>query len=314
MHYKIPWTDRLKYPLITAAIAVAGSVAWSAAQAAQIPLGYISWDVTTPGEFGQFDIVNLTGSNSLPPSFPVSTTVQLSSLSLTVDFSDGSVSHFGPSYFTLASDGQSWDGTSIGIGGVSPQPTEAILTGDLSPTTIDVSGTPTTVDSSFDTATVLPSTPPDLADGDNAIINADTGVAPPPVPEPNMTLTFLIGGFMVLIFARRRDGLKRLLSAARFGGGGRGGRCDRCDPVSGGLLRRDPFPDHRVEPRVGCGGCDVPQHHGVRLSVWNDQPCECDDQAGTDLPGGRDGSCRRRGGCDGDQRQKDSRQHGAGQL
>jgi hypothetical protein len=219
MSYKLPWSERLKYPLIAASLAVAGSFAWSAAQAAPIPLGFISWDVTVPGSFGQFDITNQTGPNSFPPTFPVSTEVQFNTLGLVVHFSDGSTTTFGPSYFTLNADGESWDGSPIAIGGASPKPTEGILTGDLTPTTIDVSGMPTTVDSSFDTATVLPSSPPDLADGDNAIINAEPGTAGPTVPEPDMTLTFLIGGFMVVIFARRRDGWKRLFSSARFSGG-----------------------------------------------------------------------------------------------
>lgn len=194
------WTRR---SLVRACVALAGGLLWSAAQASPIPLGFILWDVTIPGSFGQFDITNETGPNSFPPTFPVISTVNFiqSSLSLTVDFSDGSHTTFGPSYFTLNADGISWDGGPIAIGGVSPQPTEGILTGDLTPTTIDVSGTPTTVDSSFDTATVLPSSPPDLADGDFAIINAEPGV-PVPAPEPDMTLTFLAGSFMVLIYAR----------------------------------------------------------------------------------------------------------------
>jgi hypothetical protein len=174
-----------KRSLAAAAIALVVGFAWSAAQATPIPLGFISWDVTVPGSFGQFDIVNQTGPNSSPPTWPVSTQVQFSSLSLVVDFSDGSTTTFGSAYFTLNPDGESLDGSPIAIGGVSPLPTKAILTGDLTPTTIDVNGTSTTVDASFDAATILPSSPPDLSDGDFAIINAETGIAPP-VPEPDM--------------------------------------------------------------------------------------------------------------------------------
>jgi hypothetical protein len=209
--------------LAGASLTLAAGLTWSAAQATTIPLGFISWDVSIPGNFGQFDIVNETGPNSAPPDFPISTEVQLNSLSLVVHFSDGSTTTFGSSYFTLNPDGESLDGSPIAIGGVSPRPTSAILTGDLTPTTITVNGTPTTVNSAFDTATIVPSTPPTLSDGDLAIINADTSAGPPPpaMPEPNMTWTLLVGSFMVLIFARRlrrRDGLKRHLSAARFGG------------------------------------------------------------------------------------------------
>jgi hypothetical protein len=195
-------SDQLRCLLTAAAVALAGCLAWSTAQATPIPLGYISWDVTNPGNFGEFDIVNQTGPNSSLPDWPVSTEVQFKTLSLTVNFSDGSTQVFGPSYFTLNVDGESLDGMSIAIGGMSPQPVMATLTGDLTPTTITVNGTSTTVDPSFDTATITDS--PILVDGDFAIINAETGVVPPPVPEPNMTLTFLVGCFMAVIFTRRR--------------------------------------------------------------------------------------------------------------
>lgn len=101
-------SDRLRHLLTAAAVALAGSLAWSAAQATPIPLGDIQWDVTIPGDFGEFDIVNQTGPNSSPPTWPVSTEVQFNTLSLTVNFSDGSTQVFGPSYFTLNIDGESW--------------------------------------------------------------------------------------------------------------------------------------------------------------------------------------------------------------
>jgi hypothetical protein len=277
MNYKVHWSDRLKYPLIAAGLAVAGSLAWSAAQAAPIPLAYISWDVTIPGSFGEFDITNETGPNSsIPPdtTWPVSTTVLFNSLSLVVHFSDGGTTTFGSSYFTLnPSDGESLNGSPIAIGGVSPQPTEAILTGDLTPTSVLVSGTRMTLDSSFDTATILPSSPPDLADGDLAIINAEPAEVTA-APEPNMTLAFLMGSFMVLILARRlrrRDGLKILLSTARFGG------------AIGALLAAAAilFPvvsfaattlkqNTASTPQVGGGGDQFSQHYGERLSVAPD--------------------------------------------
>ena len=50
------------------------------------PVGVLSWDVIFPGNAGQFDIENLTGPNSLAPDFPISTLVNLSNLTLTVDF------------------------------------------------------------------------------------------------------------------------------------------------------------------------------------------------------------------------------------
>jgi hypothetical protein len=44
--------------LAAVSAALAGGVVWSAARAAPIPLGSIDWDVTIPGSFGEFDIVN----------------------------------------------------------------------------------------------------------------------------------------------------------------------------------------------------------------------------------------------------------------
>src|SRR5689334_19169641 len=78
-------------------------VAW----AADIPISYLSWDVTAPGLSGQFDLSNQTGPNaSLSPdaTLPVSTTVNFSNLSLRVDFSDGTSQTY-PSYFSLSADG-----------------------------------------------------------------------------------------------------------------------------------------------------------------------------------------------------------------
>ena len=92
----------------------------------------------------------------------------------------------------------------------------ATLTGDLSPTSLDVAGTPTTVDSSFDPAVI--SDTPNLVDGDLAIINAEIGVAPPSVPEPNMTLTFLVGAFVILFLSRR---LRQRGELMTFGPGAR---------------------------------------------------------------------------------------------
>jgi hypothetical protein len=122
----------------------------------------------------------------------VTTLVDLSSLVLTVHFSDGSTVVEPGSYFSLALDGQSFNGTPIGIGGTNPQPVSATLTGTLSPTTITLFDSSTdTISDSF-TATVLPSSPPDLADGDLAIIYASTG-GTSPVPEPGTMIPMALG-------------------------------------------------------------------------------------------------------------------------
>jgi hypothetical protein len=196
-----------------------GALGCTSAWATAIPLGYISYDVTIPGSFAQFDITNGTGPNAAPPTFPVDgTTVQFTGLSLTVDFSDGSTSTYGPSYFTLAADGESLDGTAIAIGGAAPQPVSATLTGSLSTTTLVESGTPVTVDSSFDTAIITDS--PVLAGGDLAVIYVETAGGTS-VPEPDMTLTFLIGSLMTLFIVRRKrrhHAPPQLASPARLAG------------------------------------------------------------------------------------------------
>jgi len=84
---------------------------------ATIPTGFAAWDVIFPGNSGQVDIVNLTGPNALPPDFPVITALNLSSLNLHMTFDNASTADFGPSYFTLAADSLSWNGSPIPIGG-----------------------------------------------------------------------------------------------------------------------------------------------------------------------------------------------------
>jgi hypothetical protein len=250
MKYRVLWSHRQKYRMMTAGLAIVGSLAWCAAQAAPIALGFISWDVTIPGSFGQFDITNMTGPNESPPGFPVDTEVQFTSSSLVVHFSDGSTTTFGPSYFTLNPDGESLDGSPIAIGGVSPQPTEASLSGDMTPTTIDVSGTPTTVDASFDMATILPSSPPNLADGDFAVINAEPA-AVSATPEPDMILTLILGSSMgpdpcPSAAPTRRFEVTPLRRWLLWRGR---------NPVSGSFLRRHhASPEYRVDPWIGGGG------------------------------------------------------------
>jgi hypothetical protein len=183
------------------------------ASADSLAAGYISYDVTVPGSSAEFDIFNGTGANSSgDATFPITTAVSLSSLSLTIDFSDGSSTVEGASYFTLAPDGLSFDGTPIGIGGASPQPTEAILTGVFSPTTVTMfDGTVETITAAF-SATVLPSSPPDLGDGDLAVIYATTSTTTSTVPEPGSLV--LLGTILAIMFslgAWRRLGAQDVL-------------------------------------------------------------------------------------------------------
>jgi len=167
---------------------------------APVPIGYFSWDVTHPGVSGQFDIVDLTGDNSSgDESWPVFTAVSLSDFSLVVHFTDGSSSTFGNSYFTLSADGYSFDGAAFPIGGASPMPTDALLTGTFGPLAATLfDGQPVSFAPGF-------SAPIDfrdggLADGDLQLIEATMITAS--VPEPG-TVALMIAGLGVLGLTRQ---------------------------------------------------------------------------------------------------------------
>lgn len=184
--------------------------------AGEIPLGFVSYNVNIPESVATFDITNQTGPNaSVFPdtTFPVTTSVNLSGLALTVDFSNGSSMSFGSSYFTLSLDGLSFNGNTIPIGGANPQPDKAILTGTFSPTTITLNdGSTETIDTSF-SATILPSSPPNLADGDFALINASTTTSV--VPEPNFGV--LLGVGVLVLFLHRGFKSKGIFQKLRKG-------------------------------------------------------------------------------------------------
>jgi hypothetical protein len=157
--------------------------------AATIPIGFVSWDVTQPSVLGQFDIANETGPNSSQDfTFPVLNPVTLGNLVLTIQFSDSSVQQFTFSDFTLNPfDGLSYESPLIPLGGLSPQPLSASLTGTFLNTTLSLyDGSQIVVLPAF-AAQVSGSGRP-LADGDLALILAQTQeVQPPPpgVPEPS---------------------------------------------------------------------------------------------------------------------------------
>ena len=129
----------------------------------------------------------------LDPNFPILTQLGLTGLSLQVDFDNGTSQTFGSSYFTLGSDGESFNGGIIPIGGTNPKPKDATLTGTFSTTSINVNGVgPVTINSSF---SVTFSDSPNLVDGDFGLITATTGTAAS-VPEPGawtLLATCLLG-------------------------------------------------------------------------------------------------------------------------
>jgi hypothetical protein len=171
----------------------------------EVAVGFISYDVNIPRSVATFDIINQTGPNAsaFPDmTFPVTAAVHLLSLALTVDYSDGSTSHFGSSYFTLSPDGISFDGETIPIGGANAQPLDVTLTGLFNPTSITLNdGSTNTIDSSF-SALIVPSSPPNLSDGDLAIIKAE--ITTSTVPEPNSAI-LLVAAVLILFLFRRFD-------------------------------------------------------------------------------------------------------------
>ena len=171
--------------------------------ASPIPLGFVSYNLTDPG-FAQFNVLNQTGPNASifpDPTWPVSTSINLSSLNLVVTDSGGGTITYGSGFFTLEPDGLSYAGPTVSDTNTFVM---AVLTGTLSPTTatLNSGGTVTFSSSSF-TATI--NDPSGLADGDFAIIYANT--VGPTVPEP-ATLVMLGSGLLGILGARRRRFLR----------------------------------------------------------------------------------------------------------
>jgi hypothetical protein len=197
------------------ALILAGFAA-TAAQAASIDLGYMSFDVTGSGT-AQLDVVNLTGPNSVAlgdPGFPVTTGVSFDVTSLSLGFSDGTTKTFGSSYFTTSADGLSLDGSPVSIGGLSPSVLDATITGTFGTTALSLSGGGSaTIEPSF-SATITDSAGA-LQDGDLALISATTttgGGGTTSVPEPDGLALMFTGVGLLLVGALRRRYLRRSLA------------------------------------------------------------------------------------------------------
>jgi len=173
----------------------------SAAHATDIPAGFVSYDVTG-ANVAEFDIFNFTGPNSSvypDTTFPITTPLSLSDLSLTVSYNDGTTVVFGSSYFTLDSDGLSFDGEQLST--LSGPPTglygadSATLTGLFSTGSIVLNDG--SLENIFLNFSATIDDPSGLTDGDFAVINATQ------TPEPS---TWLLLGTGLLAFLAWRFG------------------------------------------------------------------------------------------------------------
>jgi len=170
-----------------------------AVMASPVPLGYISYNLTDPG-FAQFFVLNQTGPNSSPfpdPTWPISTSINLSSLSLTLTDSMGGTTTFGSGFFSLALDGLSFDGPIVGSTNTYVM---GVLTGMLSPTTFTLNDGSTFNAQPTFSATITNSS--GLQDGDFAIIYANPVSST--TPEPATLFMVGTGLLGVLGFGRRR--------------------------------------------------------------------------------------------------------------
>ena len=175
--------------------------------------------MTIPGSAGQFDITNQTGPNSSgDATFPVTTPVNLGSLALKVDFSDGTSQTFGSSYFTLDPfDSLSFAGTTIPIWGANPLPVSATLTGLFLTTSLtEFDGSTVTISPDF--TAVISSGGNPLADGDFTLLLANTGGGGgggggSTVPEPRSYALMGLAAAAFLFFHKPLQGrLRTLLS------------------------------------------------------------------------------------------------------
>ena len=181
----------------------------AAANSATVPAGTVNFNLTGLPGTATVDIFNQTGPNSTAfpdTTWPVSTSISLSSLGLTLNFVGGTSQVFGPSYFTLAGDGLSFNGATISI---STAVNSAVLSGSFNPTTWTLNDGSTFTASPHFTATIN-DTSGTLADGDFALIVGTSGN--PVVPEPGTWLMVGAGlaGLLLIRFARQRT-IQRVL-------------------------------------------------------------------------------------------------------
>lgn len=182
--------------VLTLALGLFSAVAY----AGNIPVGFISYDFIGNG-LAEFDISNQTGPNSSTypdQTWPVSNSINLGSLSMTVYFANGTQYTYGAGYWSLEPDGLSWAGPQLPDNSMI---TSAVLTGTFNPTTFDLNdGTQFNANPDF-TATITDSNG-NLQNGDFAIIYGTP--AGGTTPEPGTLVLTGTGALALLRFRRRK--------------------------------------------------------------------------------------------------------------
>jgi hypothetical protein len=179
------------------------------AHADNIAVGDLSYDAISASQ-SQFDITNLTGTDSFPPDFPITTPLTITVTQVVATLSTGGTVTLPGSDFTVVDSEGDVDCTAAACNLFSDLITSAVLTGTLSPTT-GLAGLPagdSGIESAF-TTTITPSCgTTDLSAGcDTAIIYA-TGISTSgggggsTAPEPG-TWGLMLVGFVGLLVARK---------------------------------------------------------------------------------------------------------------
>jgi hypothetical protein len=259
-----------KFTCLFALLLMVGVVA-TPALVAQETVGAVVFDVGfTPGD-SEFDIFNFTAPNlDSPDSNPIVSEVDLSSLSLTVNFSSGPADVFGSSYFTLDADGISWDGNPM-TSSTFTNAISAVLTGTFVETSMTLGDSSTFTANPGFTSTITDAG--GLKDGDSAAIIATAGTSgpPPATPEPE-SLVMVATGIAGLAGYRRR----MLLAAARKFSRGAVGSVAALAIV--GLLAASPVSANATVATVKLGAATVP---GTGLAGYNTVAV-----SGSGFPGG----------------------------
>jgi len=178
-----------------------------------VPVGFVSYDVTGTN-VAEFDITNLTGVNSLSPIFPVTSELDFTNLSITVDFAGSVTDTYGPSYFTLAGDGISFNGNQLST--LNGAPTglagaiSATLTGTFVENTVQLDGSSVVGVEDLNFSATITDSSGFLQDGDLAIINATV------TPEPSPWLLLGTGLLGILMMAGRGRIKRHLVKVLPF--------------------------------------------------------------------------------------------------